>query len=216
MVVMFLFQSVATYYRNYWASTAGHRLIFDLRYALYLHMQRLSHSFFDRSTSGGIVSRFTSDISLAQNFVGSAMINIWMDSASLGIAIYPVLSQATLAWISLGVVPFYVAVIRLLSPRIKGASHELQEVTEDFSGELQERIAGVATVKSFAREREEAVKFHERTTQLYDLTIKSVKLSSQHQMYTEFIARMAPMVVLIASAVLVLRRTTTVGDLVAF
>ncbi len=217
LTAIFLLQSIATYYRNYWASSAGHRLIFDLRYALYLHMQRLSHSFFDRSTSGGIVSRFTSDISLAQNFVGSAMINIWMDSASLGVAIYLLFTlNATLAWISLGVVPFYVAVIRLLSPRIKSASHELQEVTEDFSGELQERIAGVATVKSFAREREEAAKFHERTTELYDLTIKSVKLASQHQMYTEFIARMAPMVVLIASAVLVLRHTTTVGDLVAF
>ena len=121
MMVMFLFQSVATYYRNYWASSAGHRLIFDLRYALYLHMQRLSHSFFDRSTSGGIVSRFTNDIVLAQNFVGSAMINIWMDSASLGIAAVILFSLSVeLALISLGVVPFYVAVIRLLSPRIKG------------------------------------------------------------------------------------------------
>ena len=91
---MFLLQAIATYYRNYWASTAGHRLIFDLRYALYLHMQRLSHSFFDRNTSGGIVSRFTNDIVLAQNFVGSAMINIWMDGASLGIAaIISVLAQ---------------------------------------------------------------------------------------------------------------------------
>ena len=100
-----------------------------------------------------------------------------------------------LAWISLGVVPFYVAVIRILSPRIKEASHQLQEVVEDFSGELQERIAGVATVKSFARESEEAVKFHDRTTQLYDLTIENVKLSSLHQMFTEFISRAAPLIV---------------------
>ena len=83
-------------------------------------MQRLSHSFFDRSTSGGIVSRFTNDIVLAQNFVGSAMINIWMDGFSLGAAVYLLFSlNTTLAWISLGVVPFYVTVIRLLSPRIK-------------------------------------------------------------------------------------------------
>ncbi len=217
LTALFAVQAVATYYRNYWASTAGHRLIFDLRYALYLHMQRLSHSFFDRSTSGGIVSRFTNDIVLAQNFVGSAMINIWMDGASLGVAIYILFSlDTTLAWISLGVVPFYVAVIRLLSPRIKAASHELQEVVEDFSGELQERIAGVATVKSFAREREEAAKFHTRTTELYDLTIKNVKLSSEHQMFTEFISRAAPLAVLCASAVMVLRHTTTLGNVVAF
>ena len=217
LVALFIVQAIATYYRSYWAGTAGHRLIFDLRYALYLHVQRLSHSFFDRSTSGGIVSRFTNDIVLAQNFVGSAMINIWMDGASLGVAVYLLFSlDTTLAWISLGVVPFYVAVIRLLSPRIKESSHELQEVVEDFSGELQERIAGVATVKSFAREREEAAKFHTRTTQLYDLTIKNVQLSSEHQMFTEFISRAAPMVVLCVSAVMVLRHTTTLGNVVAF
>jgi ABC-type multidrug transport system fused ATPase/permease subunit len=217
LIALFAVQAVATYYRSYWASAAGHRLIFDLRYALYLHMQRLSHSFFDRTTSGGIVSRFTNDIQLAQNFVGSAMINIWMDGASLGFAVYLLFALDTrLAWISLGVVPFYVAVIRVLSPRIKAASHELQEVVEDFSGELQERIAGVATVKSFAREDEEAVKFFKRTTELYDLTIKNVKLSSEHQMFSEFIARAAPLAVLGAGAVMVLQHTTTLGTVVAF
>src|SRR5208282_3321125 len=52
LAALFLVQAIATYYRNYWASSAGHRLIFDLRYALFLHMQRLSHSFFDRNSSG--------------------------------------------------------------------------------------------------------------------------------------------------------------------
>jgi ABC-type multidrug transport system fused ATPase/permease subunit len=217
MTVLWVFQAIATYYRNYWASTAGHSLIFDLRYALYVHMQRLSHSFFDRNTSGGIVSRFTNDIVLAQNFVGSAMINIWMDGASLGIAAVILFSlNVKLALISLGVVPFYVGVVRLLSPRIKEASHQLQEVVEDFSGELQERIAGVATIKSFARESEEAAKFHDRTMQLFDLTILNVKLSSLHQMMTEFISRCAPLAVLCASAVMVLNHTTTLGNLVAF
>ncbi len=87
--------------------------------------------------------------------------------ASLGIAAVSLFSLSVqLALISLGVVPFYVAVIRILAPRLKDASHQLQEVVEDFSGELQERIAGVATIKSFARENEEAVKFHDRTMQL--------------------------------------------------
>ena len=217
LVTVFIVQAVATYYRNYWASTAGHRLIFDVRYALFLHMQNLSHSFFDRTSSGGIVSRFTSDIQLAQNFVGSAMINIWMDGASLGVAIYLLfVLDHRLAWISLCVVPFYVAVIRFLTPRLKDASHSLQEVVEDFSGKLQERVAGVATVKTFAREREEAAHFSKHTKLLYDLTIKNVELSSQHQMLTEFISRCAPLAVLSAGAVMVLHHTTTVGTVVAF
>ena len=217
LFVLFLFQAVATYYRNYWASTAGHRLIFDLRYALFLHMQRLSHSFFDRNASGGIVSRFVSDIQLAQNFVGSAMINIWMDGISLGLVVWMLfVLDVRLAWISLIVVPFYVAVIRVLSPRIKEASHELQEVVEEFSGELQERVAGAATVKSFAREAEEARRFHKRTTELYDLTITSVKLASTHQMFSEFITRAAPLIVIWAGAIFILRGKMAIGTMVAF
>ena len=39
-------------------------------------------------------------------------------------------------------IPFYVALIRYFSPRIKAASQSVQEMLEDFSGELQEKIAG--------------------------------------------------------------------------
>jgi ATP-binding cassette, subfamily B, putative efflux pump len=217
MFAIFVVQAIATYFRNYWASMAGHRLIFDLRYALFLHMQRLSHSFFDRNTSGGIVARFISDIASAQNFVGSGMINTWMDAASLGAVLYLMFElDVRLAWISLIIVPFYVAVIRVLSPRIKEASHNLQETVEDFSGELQERVAGVATVKSFARETEEARRFYKRTTQLYNLTIRNVRLASTHQMFGEFIGRAAPMIVVWAGAIFILHHRMTVGTMVAF
>jgi ABC-type multidrug transport system fused ATPase/permease subunit len=52
--------------------------------------------------------------------------------------------------------------------------------------------------------------------ELYDLTILNVKLSSLHQMFTEFISRAAPLGVLCASAVMVLNHTTTLGNVVAF
>src|ERR1700691_808697 len=217
MFALFVVQAIATYYRNYWASMAGHRLIFDLRYALYKHMQRLSHSFFDRTTSGAVVSRFISDISMAQHFVGSAMINICMDGVSLGFVIWLLSSlNVRLAWISLIIIPFYVAVIRILSPRIKETSHDLQEVVEEFSGELQERVAGISTVKSFAREADEARRFHQRTTEMYDLTIESVKLSSTHQMYTEFISRGAPLIVIWAGVLMIMHGQMTIGTVVAF
>jgi len=217
LAALFLVQAIATYYRNYWASSAGHRLIFDLRYALFLHMQRLSHSYFDRNSSGAIVSRFTNDIQQAQNFVGAAMINIWMDGASLGFVVWILfVLDHRLAWISLCVVPFYVVLIRALSPRIREASHELQEVVEEFSGELQEQVAGATTVKSFAREEHEANRFRNRTSEIYDVTIKNVKLASMHQMFTEFITRVAPLVVIWAGALMILSGRMALGTMVAF
>jgi ATP-binding cassette, subfamily B, putative efflux pump len=217
LFALFFVQAISTYYRSYWAGMAGNRLIFDLRYSLYLHMQRLSHSFFDRTTSGAVVSRFISDIAMAQNFVGSAMINIWMDAVSLGFVVWLLFSlNVKLAWISMVIVPCYVAVIRVLSPKIKETSHDLQEEVEGFSGELHERVAGVATVKSFAREAEEAHRFHKRTTQMYDLTIDSVKLSSTLQMFSEFISRSAPLAIIWVGAMMIMHGKMTLGTVVAF
>ena len=74
---------IATYYRSVFAAIAGHRLIRDLRIALFSHVQRLSHDFFTRHQTGAIASRVVNDISLAQNFVGSALTNVWMDAVLL-------------------------------------------------------------------------------------------------------------------------------------
>ena len=74
--------AVAMYYRTSWAQVAGHRAMLDLRTDLFQHVQRLSHGFYQSRQSGGIVSRLTADIAMAQNFIGAAMNNIWMDVAT--------------------------------------------------------------------------------------------------------------------------------------
>ena len=161
MFALFIVQAIATYCRNYWASMAGHRLIFYLRYALYKHPERLSHSFFDRTTSGGVVWRFISHISMALN-------NRWLgdDQAVDGrcVAGLPNLA-AVLSERAPGVdLAVDHSVLRRGDQDSVAANQGDQprpaEVGEEFSGELQERVAGVSTVKSFAREADEARRFH--------------------------------------------------------
>jgi ABC-type multidrug transport system, ATPase and permease components len=74
---------LACYFRSVLAALAGHRMIRDLRVALFDHVQRLSHAFFACHQTGAIVSRVVNDLNLAQNFVGSALTNVWMDGALL-------------------------------------------------------------------------------------------------------------------------------------
>src|SRR5205814_914802 len=79
LVLVYAVWGVSIYFRSYWAQLAGHRVILDLRTELYAHLTRLSHGYFQRNQSGSIVSRLMGDVALAQNFLGSAMTNIWMD-----------------------------------------------------------------------------------------------------------------------------------------
>ncbi len=214
---LYLVLGVASFYRSYWAGQAGHRLIFDLRYALYQHIQSMSHSFFDQRRSGAIVARFVSDIQLAQNFVGSALTNVWMDSAALVFIIWILfVLEPRLAWVALSVIPFYVALIRYFSPRIKAATRSVQDTLEDFSGDLQERIAGASVVKAFGREEHEAKRFYSTSRKLLDLTLRNVSLSSANMAATTWLTSAAPLAVVWAASMMILRGELTVGTMIAF
>ncbi len=209
--------AVVSFFRSYLAGKAGHRLIFDLRYALYQHIQTMSHSFFDERRSGAIVARFVSDIQLAQNFVGSALTNVWMDGFSLGFVIWILfVLQPRLAWVAIVVLPLYIGLIRYFSPRIKAASREVQEMTADLSGELHEKIAAISVVKAFGREPQEARRFHRTSRNLFDMTMRNVTLSAANQAATGWITTAAPLAVVWVAGWMVLDGGLTVGTLIAF
>jgi subfamily B ATP-binding cassette protein MsbA len=217
LLVLYLILAAASFYRSYWAGQAGHRLIFDLRYALYQHIQGMSHSFFDAHRSGAIVARFVSDIQLAQNFVGSALTNVWMDTAALGFVVWILFAlEHRLAWVALAVIPFYVGLIRYFSPRIKAASQSVQEMLEDFSGDLQEKIAGATVVKAFGREPHEARRFYHSSRTLLDLTLRNVSLSAGSMAGTTLLTSVAPLAVVWVASTMILKGSLSVGTMVAF
>lgn len=217
LLLLYVLLGAASFLRSYWAGQAGHRLVFDLRHALYQHVQGLSHSFFDRHRSGAIVARFVSDISLAQNFVGAALTNVWMDTAALAFVVAILfLLEPRLAVVALAVMPAYVALIRFFRPRLREASRSVQEMLEDFSGDLQERIAGASVIKAFGREEWEARRFRGRSQRLLDLTLRNVRLSSANMAATSVLTSVAPLVVVWVAGIMVLQGDLSVGTLVAF
>jgi len=217
ILVMYVFLAIATFYRSELAGRAGHRLVFDLRFDFYLHIQRLSHNFFAAQRSGAIVSRFMSDVALAQNFVGSALTNVWMDGASL-IFIICILFylEPRLAGVALAVMPCYVLLIRYMSPRIKKASRASQEKLEEISGDLQEKIGGISVIKAFNQERREARNFFHASHELSDMFIYNVYLSAWNQAISGFLTTVAPLIVVWIAALFVLRAEMTVGTMIAF
>jgi ATP-binding cassette, subfamily B, putative efflux pump len=214
---IYIFWAVSFYYRTYLAQLAGHRVILDLRTDLYQHITRLSHSFFHNNQSGGIVSRLMSDIALAQNFVGSAMTAIWMDLASCGFYIWLLFSMDTpLAWASLCVFPFYIGLMKTFGRRAKSTTKAVQEKIAEFSGDVQERVAGINVVKSFAAEKREATSFFHGARGLYDLTMRSVHINALSNTLTHWLTQSATLLLIWYGAYRVLHGYTSVGTVIAF
>ena len=217
MLLLYALQSVASYYRNYWAGIAGNRLIFDLQCKLYSHLQRLAHSFFDQNPAGSIVSRIMYDVAQAQELVNSALIDVWMDAISLGLVVVVLfILDWRLALVALAIAPIWWTFMRYFSPRIKTVSHRMQQTVELISGEVHERVAGAATIKSFCREQHEIQKFREHGQHLYDRTLDKVRLAARQEMLIQLLTRCAPTAVVWVGSLMILRGTMTLGTLVAF
>jgi subfamily B ATP-binding cassette protein MsbA len=88
-------------------------------------------------------------------------------------------------------------------------------LVEDFSGDLQEKIAGAAVVKAFGREEHEAERFYRSTRRMQDVAVRNVALSSAHQATSTFLTTVAPLVVVGAASVLVLDGNLSVGTMIA-
>lgn len=207
----------ATYCRTLFAAAAGHRMMRDLRVALFNHLQRLSHAFFTRHQTGAIVARVVNDITLAQSFVGSALTNVWMDLAlllaliAILIAIHPMLTL-----VSLALMPVYICALKAMGPRIRRTSMEVQQRLEALSGGLQEKMAGVAVVKGFVRESAEARLFAEHANKLLRRMLYAVRFTALNEVVVGFVVHTAPVLVVWYGVHQILAGRLTVGELTQF
>ncbi|MCL6588969.1 MAG: ABC transporter ATP-binding protein/permease [Firmicutes bacterium] len=217
MILAFLFiWAPLVYIRHYYAGKAGNRSVFDLRCGLYERILQMSTSFFHRHQSGGIVSRLISDIALAQNLVGNALTNIWMDAIALIVILYFLFGiHAGLTWVALATFPLYLFFYRKLGAKLKATSHQIQQEIEFISGNVQEKIAGSLVVHAFGQEKKEQRSFHRDSERLFSTTMYSVFLQSINMAVTGTLTNLAPLIVAIYGGYQVILGRITVGELVA-
>jgi ABC-type multidrug transport system fused ATPase/permease subunit len=218
LVIILLFcAGLIIFTRGFLANVGGQRVIFKLRNDLYEHIQGLSLSFFHQNRSGSIVSRLTSDIALAQNFIGNSCTLLWMDSISvIGIIAYLFLLSPPMALVSVTVLPLWVCSVRFFGQRIRKSSHAVQEGLSELSGQVQEKVAGVTVVQAFAREKRETRLFHRMHRSLYDRQINTVRLQAGNMMASNVLTSIAPMTVLLFGAHEVLSGRMTLGTMMTF
>ncbi len=217
MIALFVFLWIPfSFMRSFYAGKASQLAIFDLRHDLYYKILRMSASFFDRNKSGSIVSRIISDIELAQNLIGSALTDIWMDFVSLFLIMYFLLTidvGVTIA--ALVTFPFYLYYFRKSQTEIKSTSRRVQEEIAHIAGNVQERIVGNRVVSSFTSEQTEEEHFTQESTRLLNTSMRRVYLQSLNVTITGAITSIAPLIVAFYGGYQVIAGNLTVGELVA-
>lgn len=203
--------------RSFFAGYGGQRVIFKLRNDLYEHIQSLPLSYFNSQRSGSIVSRLTSDIALAQNFIGNACTNLWMDSLSIIIIAVALLKiDWRQALVAISVLPVWMTCVRLFGQEIRKKSHAVQEGLSELSGQVQEKVSGVTVVQAFAREKFEMRSFHRLHHALLDRQVDAVRLGAYNMVASNVLTTGAQATVLLYAGHEYLAGRLTIGTMLLF
>jgi subfamily B ATP-binding cassette protein MsbA len=217
MMALFLFiYAPCVFIRHLYTDKASHRAIFDLRCELYYRILRMSASFFNRNKSGEIISRLISDIQLAQNLVGTALTNVWMDAiAVLVILSFMLRIDVTTTLVALLSFPLYLLLFRRFGDEIRNTTRKVQDKLSLMTSNAHERISGRMVIHAFTQELNETERFRNESENLFSTNMRRVFIQSLNQAVTGTLVSLSPLIVTCFGGYRVISGDMTVGELIA-
>jgi ATP-binding cassette subfamily B protein len=152
-----------------------------LRNYLYDHIQHLSFTYHSKTKTGELIERSTSDVDALRRFFSDQATNIGRILMLFIINFVTLLNlNVKLAWVSIIVIPFILAVSIFLFKKVSSAYESYQQQEAILSTTLQENLSGVRVVKAFSRQRYEMDKFEKDNWEKYT---RGKKLLIMHSLF---------------------------------
>ncbi len=170
-------RGVLSYGQTYLAESLSQSVAYDMRSMFYDRLQRLSYAFHDRSQTGQLMSRATSDVEGVRMFVGFALLRgAYFMVLLVAIAAVILVINWKLALISLAVVPFVSFRAVSIGKTLRAVSMKIQQGLGAMGTMIQESIVGAKVVRAFANEDFETEKYARQAEENFNLEIRVSKL----------------------------------------
>lgn len=217
IVGLYLLRGIVSFSLNYLIGWLGQRIVFDLRFQSYRHLNRLSLAYYDTRQTGKIMARLTGDIDTIQYMISGGFVTFLADLFSVIVLLIVLFAmQWQLALIAVAVVPLYVLNYKLFIRHIRPLSEQLRERWDAMLGVLQEKLAGITVVKAFVREDFETEKFMKTVQDNFAIGMQQMILNRKLGSIAQIIRAVGTGCVLWFGGALILKRNLTIGELLAF
>ncbi|MEJ5915574.1 ABC transporter ATP-binding protein [Pseudokineococcus sp. 1T1Z-3] len=176
-----LVEGAITLAQRWYSSRIGEGLIYDLRTAVFAHVQRQPISFFTRAQTGALVTRLNSDVNGAQQAFTSTLQQVVSNAVLLVLAGAVVLSQAPVLLLGVAVLlPLFWVPARRVGKRLSGLTRRSMELNADMGNRMTERfnVSGALLVTLFGRPAEEDAQFRERADRVRGIGV-SIAMSNR-------------------------------------
>ena len=212
-----LFKGIFTFSQVFLAEYLSQRVCFDLRNRIFNQYQRLSFAYHDRSQTGQLMSRATSDVEQIRFFVSQGLINgalmLLTFVAVLGVLL---LTHWRLALLSLATMPVLFVIAFFFARQLRPMFSRVQQETAQLSTVLQEDLSGMRVVRAFAQEEHETTKFLHSSDRLAIATSRTMELFAMRNPLLQFIAGIGTAAVVWYGGLQVIAGGMSLGTLVAF
>lgn len=217
IVLVGIGRSVCGYLKEYLFDILCSKIASQLRKDLFGHIQTLSARYFDNANTGELMARVKDDVDKIWNalgFVGMLTIEV---TIHVSLVLY---CMFMLSW-KLALVPLTAMVICgltavIMERKLDGVYEEISEENAVLTTVAEENLAGVRTVKAFAREKFEIEKFLSHNERYYELNITQSKILVRYYPYFQFIGKALPVFMAVLGGSFVIQQKLTLGALVAF
>ncbi len=211
-------QWVTVYFRVLLMSRIGQSIIYDLRYQMYLNLQKLSLSFFNRFSVGRIIVRVINDVNVLRDFIINALMAVLRDIFVLVFIVFSMLAMDTkLSLISFSVLPVMAVITFFFRKKAREYYRDSRAAMSWVNSVLAENINGVRVVQSFSREEFNYSYFKDTVNKLnLTISIKSVNLSALFFPAVDFLGTFALAIAIWLGGTAVLGQQISSGVLVAF
>ncbi|MEZ0396207.1 MAG: ABC transporter ATP-binding protein [Anaerolineales bacterium] len=203
--------------QRYLAEWIGGHIGYDLRNRLYDHIQNLSFSYHDHAQTGQLISRCIEDVRAVQNFIGGSLVHLaQMSFLLVGALTLMLLANWKLTLIAvLPLIPLTLITLNF-GRRITELFFKVDTLLGDLSARLQENVLGVQVVRAFAREPHEIARFDATNRAYYRARLKVIGEWSKVMPTTDLLVTLGTILILFFGGQMVLARTMTIGEIVAF
>jgi ATP-binding cassette subfamily B protein len=212
-----LLRGLFQFLQGYLAERASQGVAYDLRNALFEKIERLGFGYYDRVETGQLVTRLTSDVEQIRTFAGSGVVQLAAAVVMLvGTTTLLFLTDWRLALLSLTVVPAIMVLLFRFVRRIGPLFRGVQQTLGTLNSVLQEDLAGIKVIRTFAREDYERDRYRAVNDELLERNLQTVRAFAGNFPFVFLLANVGTLIIVLFGGLQVIGGRLSVGELIAF
>lgn len=217
LVVLGIGRSLFGYCKEFTFDRNSQTIGTEMRKDLFAHLQTLSMDYFDNTNTGELMARVKEDVDKVKDAFGMTGMLIIQITLYIISVLYCMFSLSPL----LGLLPLAVMIFGgglsfALEKKFDKVYSDISEENARLTTVAEENLAGVRTVKAFAREKFEIQKFAKHNKHYYELNMEQARIVARYYPIYHFIGAVLPVVCAILGGLLVIQNKMDLGSLVAF